>query len=214
MYPERPTGQPQTPPPQLEPLPDQSQMDGSYLDQIATPTQQKTLNPVVLWAMIGGVVLAVVIFIMLLLSSGAPSQTERTISLLVRTQSLKAMTQDSAKNIKDSKLRAANGSLTTILSGMENEFTTYLTSSGEKTPKDSPVTAEFTAVNEKLEDARLNERFDTVYAREVAYQIRKIRSEFSIIYDSIKSESFKETLAKEDKSLEDLSTDFTTFNTN
>lgn len=204
MYPD----QPQTP--------NQPQLDGTYLDQIATPMQQKTLNPMLLWAMIGGVVLVVIIFAMVLLSSGGPSQTERIAGLLARTQSLRTMTQDSVKTIKDSKLRAANGSLTTILSGMENEFTTYLTSSGEgalKRPKDDPVAAEFTAVSQKLEDARLNERFDTVYAREVAYQITKIRTEFAIIYDGIKSESFKEILQKEDKSLEDLSADFTTFNT-
>jgi hypothetical protein len=208
MYPDQqPTGQPQTPPPQF---------DSNYLDQISTPVQQKTLNPMLLWAMIGGVVLAVVVLALVLLSSGAPSQTERVANLLARTQSLKTLTQDSVKTVKDSKLRAANGSLTTILSGMENEFTTYLTSSGEKTqkrPSNDPIAAEFATVSGKLEEARLNERFDTVYAREIAYQIKKIRSEFSTIYDGIKSESFKEILEKEDKNLEDLSTDFAAFNT-
>jgi len=208
MYPDQqPTGQPQTPPPQF---------DSNYLDQISTPVRQKTLNPMLLWAMIGGVVLAVVILALVLLSSGAPSQTERISNLLARTQSLKTLTQDSVKTVKDSKLRAANGSLTTILSGMENEFTTYLTSSGEKTqkrPNDDPIAVEFATVSEKLEEARLNERFDTVYAREIAYQIKKIRSEFSTIYDDVKSESFKEILAKEDKNLEDLNTDFAAFNT-
>lgn len=208
MYPDQqPTGQPQTPPPQF---------DSTYLDQIATPSQQKTINPLLLWAMIGGVVLVVIIFAMVLLSSGGPSQTERIAGLLARTQSLKTMTQDSVKTIKDSKLRAANGSLTAILSGMENEFTAQLSSSGGNLPKrpaDDPIAAEFTATSEKLEDARLNERFDTVYAREIAYQIKKIRTEFSIIYDNSKSESFKEILAKEDKSLEDLNEDFTAFNT-
>ncbi|HEY0965083.1 MAG TPA: hypothetical protein VGE13_01240 [Candidatus Saccharimonadales bacterium] len=218
MYPnQQPNGQPPQDPPQLQPIPDQSQFDSSYLDQIAAPVQQKQANPLMLWGLIGGVLLAVIIFMMVLLSSGAPSPSKRVADLLSRTQSLKEVTQDSAKKIKDSKLRAANSSLASILSGMENDFTTYLSSTGGSKPesaKDGPIAEEFTTLSEKLEDARLNERFDTVYAREVGYQIKQIRSDFTIIYKSVKSKSFQDVLIKQDKSLEDLSSDFSTFNSN
>lgn len=218
MYPnQQPNGQPPQQQPQFQPLPDQSQFNPSYLDQIAAPPQQKKANPLLLWSMIGGVLLAAVIFIMLLSSNSAPSPTQRITDLLTRTQSLKTTVQDNAENIKDSKLRASNSSLASILSGMENEFTTYLASTGIKSPKaakDSPIVGEFTTMSEKLEDARLNERFDTVYTREVSYQIKQIRSEFTIVYNDIKSKEFQETLVEEDKSLKDLSSDFSKFNGN
>ncbi len=218
MYPnQQPNGQLPQVPPELQPMPGQSQFNPSYLDQIAAPVQQKKASPLLLWGMIGGVLLAVIVFMMILVSSGAPSPSQRVTSLLTRTQSLKSTTQDSAKKIKNSKLRAANSSLASILSGMENDFTTYLTSTGSKDPKadkDDPVTKEFAALSEKLEDARLNERFDTVYAREVGYQIKQIRSELTVAYKSVKSKSFQETLVKQDTSLEDLSKEFSSFNSN
>lgn len=213
MYPnQQPNGQPPQTPRQFEPLPDQSQFDTGYLDQIAAPIQQKKANPFLIWGMIGGVLLAAVIFLAMISSNSAPTPTQRIASSLARVQSLKKVTQDNTQNIKDSKLRASNSNLSSILSGMENEFTSQL-SPKEAKEKNEAIESEFSPVSEKLEDARLNERFDTVYAREVSYQIKQIRAELLLVYDDIKSKKFQQTLVEEDKSLKDLNNDFSKFNT-
>ena len=211
-----PPTQPQQPqqPPQPQPLSDPSQFNPTYLDEIAAPVPQKTVSPLLLWGMIGGVLLALVVFVIALTSSGAPSSTERMANTLYRVQALKEVASDNATNIKDSRLRAANGSLGAILSGAESDFIPQLSPDGKapKAPKDSPITAEFTTLSGELDDARLNERFDTVYAREISYQIRTIRSDLAIIYKAVRADDFKKTLSGHDTSLKDLDSDFSTFN--
>lgn len=200
--------------PQLRPQ--DQRIDSSYLDQIAAPMQQKTLNPAILWGLIGGSLLIMGIIIMILLSSGGPSTSERMTAFLYRVQSLKTLVSDSTDTLKSSELRAANSSLSSVLTGIQTETSTLLSGSSEKVaskpPKDSPILSEYEQINTKLEDARLNVAFDRVYAREVVYQIATLRTEMLSIYNDSSSKELHAFLETADKDLKGLSEDIAKFN--
>ena len=67
MYPDQP--QQQDPQPQ--------QLSGTYLDQIAAQPVQKTMSPMVLWAIIGGIVVGVIMLFALLSSLGSSQSPQR-----------------------------------------------------------------------------------------------------------------------------------------
>lgn len=188
----------------------------NYLDQIATPVQKKTINPIFLWGMIGAFILVLIVGTIMLLSSGGPNQSERINSFIHRVQALDKLSNDSAKTIQSSELRALNGSMNTILTGIDTAMQASLGDKESKRaaniPKDSPVALEYEALAKKLDDARLNVAFDRAYAREVEYQLNKLRSEMNYIYDSTKSQTLRTNLERADADIEKLSEDFGKFN--
>ncbi len=213
----QPASQQQPQPQQLQPLP--GGFDGTYLDTIAAPVPTKTVNPLLLWGMIGGLLLIVTIFFTMLLSSngGAPSNSQRLHSFIERTQALKKLTTTSAKNINSSSLRASNSSLSTILSGVETETSAHISALGMETPKKSnkipsKTANDYETIAKNLDDARLNVAFDRVYAREVTNQIAQLRSEMSVIYKNTRSADYKTKLAAKDIDLKKLGEDFANFN--
>lgn len=193
----------------------QTETPMDYLNSIAAPTQTKMISPWLLWLAIGGFLAVLLVIGSALVFGGGESKVERYNNFLYRVQSLEGLTKDSAKKIKSSQLLAANGSLSTIIGGAEAEITKYSPSANNKkalkAPKDSPILAEFVALDARLDDARLNVRFDTIYAREVTYQISKLRAEINMVYNETKSPGLQTYLVTFDKDLEGLAKQFTKF---
>ena len=219
MYPNQPPDQqPQYQPPQQPVLPPLQPLDtgGSYLDTIAAPQRQNTLNPFVLWGIIGGVILALIIAVLLMFNSGGPSQAESFTAYVHRTQALSKLTANSKKTIQSSELRALNGTTNIVLNTANQESTSVLGTVQLKNlpapAKSSPVTAEFSQLTTKLNDARLNVVYDRVYAREVGYQLAKIRAELSTLYKGSKSKSLRAYLEKTDGNLKPLVSQYNEFN--
>lgn len=210
---------PNLPPPQQQPTPLSSQPAPSstgYLDSIAAQPTQPTMKPTLLWGLIAGVLLIVIIVGSFVAFGGGPSQSDRLVSFVQRIQALEKVSTDSSKSIQSSDLRALNGSMGTILTGAEQESAAPLAANGVKklkpANKKSPITAEFVTLSSKLDDARLNVVFDRVYAREMAYQLGKLRAEIDLIYHNTKSKSLKAYLDKTDTNLKPLVSQFTNFN--
>jgi hypothetical protein len=197
------------PPPQPETNP------GDYLDSIASQTQVKTMKPWMLWALIGGGLLIVIIFAMMLLGGG-PKEDDKLKGFVWHVQALETLTKDDQKTIQSTNLRTINSSLTLILTNVDQGSTEPLTKAGvkklSKAPKNSPITAEFTKLSSTLEDARLNAQFDRVYAREVSYQIAKLRAEIKSLLKSTNSKSLKAYLQTTDSDVAPLQTQFSNFN--
>ena len=219
MYPNQPPDQQQQyQPPQQPVLPPLQPLDtgGSYLDTIAAPQRQNTLNPFVLWGIIGGVILALIIAVLLMFNSGGPSQAESFTAYVHRTQALTKLTTNSKKTIQSTELRALNATTNIVLNTANQESTSVLTAVQLKNlpapAKSSPVTAEFSQLTTKLNDARLNVVYDRVYAREVGYQLAKIRAELSTLYKSSKSKSLRTYLEKTDGNLKPLVSQYNEFN--
>lgn len=206
--------QPNQQSPELQPV--SQRIDSSYLDEISAPAVQKTISPLILWGLIGGGLLVVGIFMMMLFSSGGPSTSERLTDFLYRVQSLKELVSQSDENLQSSKLRAANSGLSSVLSGVQTETSTLLSGASEKIatkpPKGSAILTEYEQIDAKLEDARLNVAFDRTYAREIVYQITKLRTEMSVIYDDSSSAELRTFLESADEDLKALSSDIEKIN--
>ena len=206
--------EPQQPGQQPQPV-QQPENPMDYLNSISAPTKTKMINPLFLWLGIGGVLLIVLVLASTLLFGGRETGVERYNNLSFRIQSLQALTKSSSKAIKSSKLLAINGSLSTILNSAVPELQKLSASTDTKVAKpvkDSPLLVEFSTLSAKLEDARLNVRFDTTYAREVSYQISKLRSEIKIVTNETRSAGLKLYLETLDTDLKNLNEQFSTFN--
>jgi len=197
--------------PYSRPQTDISNLPSNYLDTIAAPAPQPTMKPWLLWAIIGGVIIFVIIVFMML-TSGGKSPNERIQQMIWRMQSVGALADDSYMSIKSSELRAANSSLSTILTSSEQEGQALLPQNmqKQKQPKESKLASYFTELATTLEDARLNGDFDTPYAREIAYQIGLIRSEIKSLLPGANT-ALKSYLTELDNNLKSVGSEFSRF---
>lgn len=207
MYPQ----QPQQPPFQS---PEGTSLD--YLDSISVPTQQKMLNPFILWGFIGGGMLLLVLMGFWLFGQQGPSTSEQFTTYYNRLTAIETTAKSNSKIIRNSNLRSTNGSMLAILGTAKQESSTVLSGAGlEKLPansKTSAVAVEFSSLAQTLDDARLNVQFDRTYAREIAYQLSKLRAEMTALYQQSNSRSLKEYLEKTDQNIEPIVDQFNTFN--
>lgn len=184
-----------------------------YLDTIAAPQTTQTMNPFILWGLIGGVVLLVIFAVIFLLSAGGPSSSERLQQAIWRMQAIEELTTQSGKTIQSSDLRAANSNVTSILTGAEQEAIELYGANKKFTPapKTAAITTEFTDLAATLDDARLNARFDRVYSREIGFQLAALRSELTGV-SAGSSPALKEFITKTTNNIDPLSKQFTDFN--
>lgn len=170
-----------------------------YLNQIA-PQQKLKLLPGkwVVWGLAGALFIALLIIIIGALNQ-TPSLSNRATVLYVRLQTLQTISSNEQPFLKDSSLRASNGSLSLLLTNSSRDISDYLSGGGKKLtlPADL-ITSEKTyldKLNAKFDDARLNVDLDSTYAREMAYQLNVVQTMMQSIYRE-----------KPDKSLESVLT--------
>jgi hypothetical protein len=211
MYPD-PNQNPQQVPPQAPPPQPQYSID--YLNQIAPQQQKKGLsNRSFLMVAGGGALVAVIIGILMLTSSGSgPTKNMQTFA--ARVQALEKITGSAQKNITSNDLRGTNSNLTLFLTNTDHNMTTPLMNNSvdvKKLDKDIVAAEKGEALTAKLEDARLNAVFDRVYAREMSYQLTALETLMKSIYGNSKSKSMKDFLKTTDDSLTPIKKQFDTF---
>lgn len=173
----------------MNPTNGQSPLD--YLNQISAP-QEPTKKPfrfslgkVILLAIIAFVI---VIIIGVAVSSYGNSLKSPWQELSARLAVTTEVADGATKNIKNSELRSMNGSLKAYLTNTTRDLAKPLQALGVDPAKlpESVVTKEKgTGITERLEDARLNAKYDSTYAREMSYQLSTILS----LYQKLMSQS-------------------------
>lgn len=196
--------------------PDEHQYPTNYLDTIAAQPQVKTVNPMLLWVMIGGVLVFVVVVMMAVLSAGGGSVNKLT-RFGARMNNLQTVSTESQEKIKSGNLRTLNSSLGLVLTNANRDLKEPFAAmdikiDNEKERTVAIVAAETEELNQRLEDARLNSIFDRTYAREISFYVKSLRTEMREIYSSTKSEDLKEILETTDANLSPLLTGFSDFN--
>lgn len=195
---------------------DEHQYPMNYLDTIAAQPQVKTMNPMLLWVIIGGVLVFATVVIMAVLSGGGGS-TDKVTRFGARISNLQTVSSESQETIKSGSLRTLNSSLGLVLTNTKRELQEPLTALGvkidnEKQSTVATVAAETEELMQRLEDARLNATFDRTYAREITFYLKSLRTEMRDIYGSTKSDELKEVLETTDANLAPLLTGFSDFN--
>lgn len=115
------------------------------------------------------------------------------------------VTKDSSKNINDSQLRSLNGSFQTFLLNSATQMEEPLTKSGidhtklKTAAKKPPYHDDKMAA--KLEDARLLDTYDRVYASEVSFKLQTMDATIQKIKKTNTRESMQSYLTETEKSL-------------
>jgi len=173
-----------------------------YLNQIA-PQQSKQSRfsglPLKL-ALIGGILILVVIILAVTLNAVSSAQRTPVETLAGRLATTEKIVQESQKKLKSSQLRSVNSGLAIYFTNTNRDIATPLTNLGISAAKLSAgvtekETATATAINTRLENARLNVDFDRTYAREMAYQLDTLLNVMQEVSDTTQSASMKTFVA-------------------
>lgn len=183
MYPNDPYSQPPTP----------SGID--YLNQIAAPPEpagfdKKTKIIIIIIALVGVLSLG---FIWAASQSGSGPTVSNAIMRVTRLQTV---TELQKKRLKNSTVTDINSSLDAILTTAVNKATPIAQSEKLDINKALKVPDFEVKLNEKLDDAFLNDQLDAVYTREMAYQLELLSSELSSLSKKAKKSDVKEFLEK------------------
>ena len=183
MYPNDPYSQPPTP----------SGID--YLNQIAAPPEpagfdKKTKIIIIIIALVGVLSLG---FIWAASQSGSGPTISNAIMRVARLQTV---TELQKKRLKNSTVTDINSSLDAILTTAVNKATPIAQSEKLDINKALKVPDFEVKLNEKLDDAFLNDQLDAVYTREMAYQLELLSSELSSLSKKAKKSDVREFLEK------------------
>ncbi len=175
------------------------------------------MNPIVLWGLIGGLLLLAIITVIGISSITGGKSTSSLTSVAATLDRLKTVTTDAQENIQNSDLRTLNSSLDLSLTNVNRDLSEPLKAQkiNLKDKKNSTihdVTDEFDELDTRLEDARLNAVFDRTYAREMAYTLKKLRSDMTTLSKRSSSKDIKEALQTANENLGPLVEGFSEFN--
>ena len=169
--------------------PQNGQTPLDYLNQIAPQAQKKpvfTLN----WKTItlGILVLITLILILANVASGiANAQKEPWERYTARLAATGKMVDSSSGKIKNSQLRSLNSDLKLYINNTQRDLATPLANLGinpEKLPQSITKKENSEEALARLEDGRLNARYDSTYAREMSYQLATTLALIQQLYKS------------------------------
>lgn len=193
------------------------QLPTNYLDQIAPKPQKApsifSKKPVFLGAI--GLVLVLLLCVLGLIVNVTSSAIAPTERLAARLLSTKDTSDKATNNIKSPKLRALNSALNIYLTDTIRDITPILEKNDvkvEKLPNKVTLAESNTEMLATLEDARLNVRFDRVYANEMSAQLENILILMKKIYKSTNSAQLKSYLDGAIDTLEPTQKEFADFN--
>ncbi len=177
----------------------QPQTSLDYLNQIAPVTQKSSPFKSKLKLLIIASVAAITIVIILAVVVGSIASGNKRPwqQLSLRLEATTTIATDATKNIKNGDLKSLNSNLKLYLANTSRDFTTHLTTAKidmKKVPASLTESESTTDLTTRLEDARLNAKFDSTYAREMSYQLAKILSLYQQLYASTNDQATKEFL--------------------
>lgn len=207
------------PPDQLPPAGQYQQptVPSDYLNTIAAPPPVKKMNPLLLWGLIAGLLIAIIVVVIAVASNAGSGSSKNLAGIGARASTLKDTSEDAQKNIQSSQLRTLNSSLTLVLTDTNRELAAPLKAQ-EINLKDTKNTSivsvktEFEALEKRLEDARLNGVYDRTYAREMTFALKTLNSDMGTLYDSSRSTALKKILSDANATLNPLIEEFNSFN--
>lgn len=174
----------------------QQQLPSNYLDQIApqAPKHSFLMNKTRLIIFIGIIAIVLVIILSTIVGAISNARKEPWERLDARLAATSAVVTSSTGKIKNSQLRSANSSIKISLTNTQRDFATPLATIGIDPKKTSPsllASESSTAMLARLENARLNAKYDSTYAREMSFQLSNLLTLLKQLYASSSNESNK-----------------------
>ena len=180
----------------MESMNPQQQLPHDYLDQIAPKAEKRSFLPGKIQKIIVGGVIALVLIIILSVTLGAVGNAKKEPweRLDLRLSATSEIVTSSERKIKNSQLRSINSNLKISLTDTQRDLATPLLTAKVEVKKisKSVVASESSApALARLEDARLNAKYDSTYAREMNYQLSTLLALLQQLYSSSSNASNK-----------------------
>ena len=179
--------------------PQNGQTSLDYLNQIAPQAPKKAPFTLNMRTVLLGGVLAVILIIILATIGGALSgaRTEPWQRLSARLEATAVLVDSSTDVIKNSQLRSYNSDLKLYITNTQRDLEKPLTTLGinsEKLSKSIVASESSEEMGARLEDGRLNAKYDSTYSREMSYQLATILALLQQLYGSNVSSETKTSL--------------------
>lgn len=158
-----------------------------------------------MFILLGIVAIALVLILVAIVNSVASSGKEPWQRLSARLDATAVVVNASGTKIKNSQLRSLNSDLKLYLTNTQRDLATPLANLNidpAKLPASVLAAESSTEMQQRLEDGRLNAKFDSTYAREMTYQVATILSLLQQLYSSGVSTSTKTFLENAYNNLE------------
>jgi nitrogen fixation/metabolism regulation signal transduction histidine kinase len=170
-----------------------------YLNQIAPEAPKKPLFALNLRTVVFGAVAAVILIIIIAVVSGAAtsSSKEPWQQLSARLAVTATVVDGASASIKNSQLRSMNSDLKLYITNTQRDLTKPLSAldiNPAKIPATIVAKEKGTGIDTRLEDGRLNAKYDSTYAREMTYQLATILSQLQKLYAGNNGPKTKELL--------------------
>ena len=193
--------QPDTPAPQPAPLSSvphpgyepRDEFSIDYLNQIA-PTQQKPVNRLAVFGLIGGILAAAAIAVVLLTSSGGATPSTQMQQTLARIGTLQTVADAQQKHLAENDINQANATLSSALSSMKTDLTAIMKTKGvkvadKKSASTTTETAYLTKLQKKLDDSYQRGTLDRTYTSQMTYELTLLRSKLKKLQSGSDSKS-------------------------
>jgi hypothetical protein len=180
----------------MESMNPQQPLPSNYLDQIAPQAVKRSFFQGRARMIIFFGLIALILVIILSITVGAltNSRKEPWERLNLRLAATTEVVTSSEGKIKNSQLRSINSNLKISLTNTQRDLAAPLLTANvnvKKIPK-SVITSESSeAMLTRLEDGRLNAKYDSTYAREMNYQLSNLLTLLKQLYSSSSNQSNK-----------------------
>lgn len=187
--------------------PNTNQTPLDYLNQIAPQVPKRPLFTWNIRTIIVAAIAVIILVIILVNIAGAISNAQKQPwqRLSARLDTTAGIVSDSSIKIKNSQLRSLNSDLKLTIANTQRDLATPLANLSivaNKLPASITASEANAEMKQRLEDGRLNAKFDSTYAREMTYQVATILSLLQQLYSSGASSQTKTFLEKAYNDLE------------
>lgn len=162
----------------------------NYLDQIAT-TEPVHVHKFAMLGLIGGILVALIVGIMIMMSSGGPDLATQAKSISGRITTIKTVVDAQQKHINDTSLSETNITLSALLTTMSTDLTATMKAKKiTVTSKQSTTEKTYAAtLTKKLDDAYQRGTLDRTYAPQLVYELTLLRTKLAAMKKTSSSTS-------------------------
>lgn len=170
-----------------------------YLNQIAPQSPKKPIFTWNLRTIIFAVLSGIALIILIATIAGALSSANKEPwqRMSARLDATEKVVDGATRNIKSSQLRSINSNLKLYLTNTKRDLAVPIAELGidlKKIPEKVVAEETGTGITERLENGRLNARYDSTYAREMTYQVATVLSQLQVLHATNVGPKTKATL--------------------
>lgn len=171
-----------------------------YLNQIA-PQEQRVVNRFAVFGLIGGGIVAALVALVMIASSGGPDVNQQLIPISQRITTLQTVTSAEQVHLAEAKISQANAALSSALGTSNTDILAIMKDRKLKVKGNSSEAKSEKAYSAKLkkilDDAYQRGTLDRIYTSQMTYELSLLKSKVTKLKKSTNSKSldaFSDTL--------------------